>query len=198
MGVVSGFFVVSIPGRSVNEFLTESYARRTPRVTNKHARPPKEVFRLSFGVRITYCMSSTPFTVLVAEDDERDLSLLRAAFAELGFHEDFRVVANPDHAIEYLSGEGAFANRSACPRPSLILISLKISRKSDFKILRWMRKQGFDKRIPVVILADSRQPPGFEQAYDLGAVWYLVKPIDLHALQSTLKAVEEFWRLNVR
>jgi len=142
-------------------------------------------------------LSDKAFIVLLVEDDARDAELLKTAFAELGLARALRIVTSLDTALEYLSGEGAFGDRSASPRPSLILVSLRLSRKSDFKMLRWMRKQGLEtKRIPVVVLAASRQPPGFDQAYDLGAVSYLVKPIDREALQSMIKAVVEFWRLN--
>lgn len=144
-------------------------------------------------------MNEKTFTVLLVENDERDASILRSAFSELGLAKVLRAVRSLDEAIGYLSGEGSFNDRSAYPRPSLILVSLALSRKSDFKMLRWLRKQGIEtKRIPVVVLAASRQPPGFDQAYDLGAVSYLVKPIDCYALQSMIKAVVEFWRLNIR
>jgi CheY-like chemotaxis protein len=139
------------------------------------------------------------FTVLLVEDDPHDATLLETAFSELGLAEVLRIVTSLDSAIEYLSGEGTFADRRAYPLPSLILVSLALSRKSDFKMLRWMRRQGLEiRRIPAVVLAASRQPPGFEQAYDLGAVSYLVKPIDLNALRSMIKAVVDFWRLNAR
>jgi CheY-like chemotaxis protein len=144
-------------------------------------------------------LSEKDFIVLLVEDDARDAALLQLAFSELGHSKTLRTVTSLDEAILYLSGEGTFQDRSAYPRPSLILLSLALSRKSDFKMLRWMRRQELEtKRIPIVVLAASRQPPGFDQAYDLGAVSYLVKPIDREALQSMIKAVVEFWRLNAR
>ena len=142
-------------------------------------------------------MKTMSFTVLLVEDDERDASLIRAAFSELALAKVLHTVTSLDGAIEFLSGEGMVADRSSYPRPSLILVSLGLSRKSDFKMLRWIRRQAPEiKRIPVVVLAASRQPPGFDRAYDLGAVSYLVKPVDREALQSMIKAVVEFWRLN--
>jgi CheY-like chemotaxis protein len=144
-------------------------------------------------------LTEKDFVVLLVEDDERDATLLQRAFSELGVAQALRTVTSLDAAIEYLSGKGSYADQSAYPRPSLILVSLALSRKSDFKMLRWLRKQGIEtKRIPIVVLAASRQPPGFDQAYDLGAVSYLVKPIEREALQSMIKAVVEFWRLNAR
>jgi CheY-like chemotaxis protein len=142
-------------------------------------------------------LSDKAFIVLLVEDDARDAELLKTAFSELGLAGALRTVTSLDTALEYLSGQGAFRDRGASPRPSLILVSLRLSRKSDFKMLRWIKRQAPEtRRVPVVVLAASRQPPGFDQAYDLGAVSYLVKPIDGDALQSMIKAVVEYWRLN--
>jgi CheY-like chemotaxis protein len=142
-------------------------------------------------------LEESPFTALLVENDPRDAALLEAAFSELRLAEALRTVPSLDTAIQYLSGEGPFADRSAHPFPSLILVSLAMSRTSDFKMLRWIRSQGLEiRRVPIIVLAASRQPPGFEQAYDLGAVSYLVKPVDRDALRSMIKAAVDFWRLN--
>jgi CheY-like chemotaxis protein len=101
------------------------------------------------------------FTVLLVEGDPDDATRLEAAFSELDLAEVLRTVTSLDSAIQYLAGKGTFADRSAYPLPSLILISLALSRTSDFKLLRWMRRQGLEiRRIPAVVLAASRQPPG--------------------------------------
>jgi CheY-like chemotaxis protein len=140
-------------------------------------------------------MESKGATVLLVEDDDRDALAIRMAFVGLGMGEILRRVSSADAAIDFLSDLTAAGD----PGLSLILVSLALSRKSDFKILRWMRKQkSIIRRIPYIVLAASRQPPGFEVAYDLGAVSYLVKPIDPEALRSMMKAVLDFWRLDGR
>ena len=125
-------------------------------------------------------MDSKNLTVLLAEDDDRDALAIQKAFTGLDLEGILRRVSSADAAIDFLS--------KGDPAPSLILVSLALSRRSDFKILRWMRKQkSIIRRIPYIVLAASRQPPGFEQAYDLGAVSYLVKPLDPDALRSMMK-----------
>jgi len=136
-------------------------------------------------------MDSKNLTVLLAEDDDRDALAIQKAFTGLDLEGILRRVSSADAAIDFLS--------KGDPAPSLILVSLALSRRSDFKILRWMRKQkSIIRRIPYIVLAASRQPPGFEQAYDLGAVSYLVKPLDPDALRSMMKAVLDFWKLDGR
>ena len=109
-----------------------------------------------------------------------------------------QTVASVDEAIEYLAGRGPYLNRSSYPLPGLILLNLGLSRRANFKMLRWLRGQAPLRRIPVVVLAAARQPIGYDQAFELGAASYLVKPVEPDALQSMIKAVVGYWRLDQR
>jgi len=141
-------------------------------------------------------VSAQIFHVLLVEDDARDIERIQRAFDSIGMHEAVVRVAGLDHAIDYLSGQGPYENRDKCPLPEAILVSLALSRKGGFKLLKWLRGQKSLRRIPVVVLASSRQPIGFEQASELGAVSYLVKPVEKEALDSMVKAVLTYWSLN--
>ena len=141
-------------------------------------------------------MSTRVFHVLLVEDDPRDIDRIQRAFDALGLHEAVFRVAGLDHAIDYLSGQGPYQHRDKFPLPEVILISLAISRRGGFKLLKWMRGQKSLRRIPVVVLANARQPIGFDQASELGAVSYLVKPVEPEALESVVKAVRAWWKLS--
>jgi CheY-like chemotaxis protein len=143
-------------------------------------------------------MAAEKFTVLLVEDDARDAGILARAFTSLGLPGMMQTVASLDEAIEYLSGRNPYQDRDAYPLPGLLLVNLALSRKANFKLLRWLRGQPPLRRIPVVVLAAARQPIGFEQAFDLGAASYLVKPIENEALQSMIQAVVSYWRLDRR
>ncbi len=143
-------------------------------------------------------MGSRPFTVLLVEDDARDAGLLARAFTSLGLPGMMQTVAGVDEAIDYLAGRAAYQDRASFPLPGLVLLNLAMSRRANFKLLRWLRGQAALRRIPVVVLAAARQPIGYDQAFELGAASYLVKPIDPEALQSMIKAVVEYWSLDQR
>ena len=143
-------------------------------------------------------MESKPFTVLLVEDDARDAGVLARAFTALGLPGMMQTVASVDEAIEYLAGRGPYLDRSSYPLPGLILLNLGLSRRANFKMLRWLRGQAPLRRIPVVVLAAARQPIGYDQAFELGAASYLVKPVEPDALQSMIKAVVGYWRLDQR
>jgi CheY-like chemotaxis protein len=143
-------------------------------------------------------MGAKQFSVLLVEDDARDAGVLARAFTSLGLPGMMQTVAGVDAAIAYLAGEGAYQDRSSFPLPGLILVNLALSRRANFKLLRWLRGQAALRLIPVVVLAAARQPIGYDQAFELGAASYLVKPIDPEALQSMIKAVVGYWRLDQR
>jgi len=142
-------------------------------------------------------MAEKPFNVLLVENDARDADRLARTFSAVRVA-DLQTVDSVEQAVSYLSGRERYADRSAYPMPNLILINLAVSRRSDFKLLRWLRGQPELRRIPVVVLASARQPIGFDKAFDLGAASYLVKPIEPEALRSMTQAVIEFWRLDDR
>jgi two-component system, response regulator len=134
------------------------------------------------------------FSVLLVESDDRDAAHLGRAFAEIGLGSGLQRAKTLESAIDHLSGKGAAPGLL----PSLILVSLTLSRASDFKLLRWLKGRPDLRKVPVVVLANSRQPPGFDRAVDLGAVSYLVKPVDRDALRSMATAVVQFWELDRR
>ena len=141
-------------------------------------------------------MRDNAFHVLLVEDDPRDIDAIRRALETLGFPRALIRVAGLDEAIEYLSERGPWPDRKAFPLPEFILVSLSLSRKGGFRLLNWLRAQKKLPRIPVVALAATREKIGFEQASELGAVSFLVKPIEPEALESVIKAVRTYWLLN--
>ena len=129
-------------------------------------------------------------TILVAEDDTSDAFFLKRAFAEVGIPTKLQFVRDGQEVLEYLLGQGQFANRLAHPGPDLLLMDLKMPRLDGFEVLDWVRQQPLLKRLPIIIFSSSAQNEDINRAYDLGANSYLVKPHsneDLHALMEKLK-----------
>ena len=96
-------------------------------------------------------------------------------------------------ALEYLSGTGKFADRSAYPLPYLILMDLKLPRVMGLELLKWLReKPEFDSTI-VLVLSSSPMPDDIRCAYHLRANAYLVKPSGLENLRLLAQAFKDFW-----
>jgi CheY-like chemotaxis protein len=137
--------------------------------------------------------------ILQVEDDPNDVMLVEMAFRQASPGLVLKVVTDGEQAISYLSGEGAFADRTKTPFPNLVLLDLKLPRKSGLEVLAWIRTQPGLKSLPVVVLTSSDQPTDISNAYDRGANSYLVKPANLDVLVEMAKAIQLYWlKLNVK
>jgi len=104
-----------------------------------------------------------------------------------------RVVTDGQKAIEYLSGEDNYTDRTAFPFPGLVILDLKMPGVTGFKVIEWMRKNTPTKLTPIIVLSSSSLPADINRAYELGANAYMVKPADHHALERLLQTIGEFW-----
>ena len=130
--------------------------------------------------------------VLVVDDSENDLLLMRRAFKKAEFDVPFRMVAGGDNAIAYLSGEGNFADRDKFPLPTVLLLDLNMPGTSGFEVLRWVRHHDRFRRLCVVILSASMRNEDVETSFDLGANSFLVKPADLIDLINLMKHLRDW------
>jgi CheY-like chemotaxis protein len=132
-------------------------------------------------------------TILHVEDDPNDVLLIGRAFRKAEVSASIQVVNDGDQAVEYLNGRNAYAERERFPLPALVLLDLKLPRKSGIEVLQWIRSRPGLRRIPVVMLTSSRQPIDINRAYDLGVNAYLVKPVSFETLVEMLRTLDSFW-----
>lgn len=135
--------------------------------------------------------------VLLVEDDSNDILLIQRAFRQANLTNPMRIVEDGDQAVEYLSGQGDYSDRDKYPLPAIILLDLKLPRRSGLEVLEWIRQQPIVKRIPVVVLTCSRESADIDLAYDLGVNSYLVKPVRFQSLMGMVETIDTYWmRLN--
>jgi CheY-like chemotaxis protein len=138
-------------------------------------------------------MIGQPFTILHVEDDPNDVLLVERALRKASSASSILTVNDGDRALSYLGGNGAYADRHKFPLPDLVLLDLKMPRKSGFEVLAWIRNQPDLKRVLVVIFTSSKHDQDINNAYDLGANSYLVKPVGFDALVETMTQIYNYW-----
>ena len=131
--------------------------------------------------------------ILYIEDEESDAFFLKYAFEQIGIQEPFQLITDGAQAIEYLAGEGPYADRQRFPIPCLILLDLNLPRKNGFEILEWQRQHPVARLIPVVVLSSSHNPDDVRHAYDLGAAGYLTKLSNPDDWAKRTCAIRDFW-----
>jgi CheY-like chemotaxis protein len=141
-------------------------------------------------------MEIRQFTVMLVEDDLNDIFLVKRAFKMAQVKDPLQVVTDGQEAILYLKGEGKYADRQQYPLPRLVVMDIKMPRKSGFEVLEWVKTSGAPlRRIPIVIVSSSDNPDDINRAYELGANAYMVKPVDFRAVEHLFQAITQYWGL---
>src|SRR5947209_6074161 len=133
-------------------------------------------------------------TILLVKDDFTDEQLLRRAFNKAGVLTPVKTVKNGDEAVAYLEGDSPFNNRAEHPFPGVIILDLKLPRRSGFEVLEWIRTRTNDTRlVPVVVLSSSSVAKDVNRAYALGANSYLSKPYKSAEFVELAQAFRNYW-----
>lgn len=136
---------------------------------------------------------SAEHTILLVEDNPKDIFLVQRAVRKAGIGSPLQVVNDGDAAVQYLAGQAIYCDRAVYPLPVLMLLDLKLPRRSGVEVLTWLRQQPQLKRLPVVVLTSSREYADINRIYDLGANAYIVKPTNFDQLIDILKTLNLHW-----
>jgi CheY-like chemotaxis protein len=135
-----------------------------------------------------------PGIVLSVDDNEDDQLLLQMAWKKAAVPLHLQMVCDGEKAIEYLSGLGNYGNRERFPMPNIILLDLKMPRKNGFEVLDWMNRELSTERPPVAVFTSSQNTADIKRAYDLGAGWYLAKPVDHAELVQLVQLIGQWFQ----
>lgn len=133
------------------------------------------------------------FCILQVEDEASEVFLLQRAFREAGISHPLQVASDGQMAIDYLAGTGEFADRKRFPLPGLILLDLKLPRRSGREVLQWIRAQPAFRRIVVIAFTSAPYIGDVGLAYDLGANSFLIKPVDFTRYVEIVRLLKAWW-----
>ncbi len=134
-------------------------------------------------------------TILLVEDNPDDVFRIQRAFRKANIATPMQVVSDGEQAIHYLSGQELYQDRDCYPLPVLVLLDLKLPRRSGFDVLNWLRNESDIKHLPVVVLTSSEQQSDIERAYAAGANSYLAKPPSPAELLEMARTIGLYWIL---
>ena len=131
-------------------------------------------------------------TILLAENNPKDVELTLEALAEHNLANQVTVVKDGVDAMEYLRCEGNYKLRKQ-GNPAVVLLDIKMPRMDGIEVLRAIRNDPALKMLPVVMLTSSREEPDLKRSYEFGANAYVVKPVDFRDFIEAVKEVGVFW-----
>jgi len=140
-------------------------------------------------------MGSRPniVVVLLVEDNPADQQLCLRAFKKGKVNINLQLVNDGQEAMDYLLNKNSFSDKSAHPRPDLILLDINMPKKDGKQVLREIKSDANLKLIPVVMLTTSDQEKDIIDSYKLGVNSYISKPVRINDFVDAMSKLEDFW-----
>jgi CheY-like chemotaxis protein len=130
--------------------------------------------------------------ILLAEDDEDFVELVRRALRRARVPNRLVVARNGKEVIEYLEREAAFPDRATHPLPGLLMLDSRLPVLDGFDVLAWLRARPGLQELPAVMLAPSCGEDDLRKARQLGAADCRRKP-NPEELQNLVKELHQRW-----
>ena len=118
-------------------------------------------------------MSGRRFHIVLVEDAEPDVLLVREALEQSGLDFELQVFDDGEQGVDFIDTMDRDANLG---RPHLFLLDLNLPKKTGGQILERVRQSPTCGKVPVVILTSSDSQKDKAQAEFLNATGYFRKP----------------------
>jgi CheY-like chemotaxis protein len=129
-------------------------------------------------------------TILLVEDNEEDAFLLQRAFRIHKIECALQFAEDGEAAIDYLAGNGKFADRAQHPIPTLMLLDLKLPYVNGFEVLTWLAAQPPGQQVRTIILTSSGEDRDRDRAEEFGVHSYFTKPPSSELIAAVAKVLE--------
>jgi DNA-binding response OmpR family regulator len=113
--------------------------------------------------------------ILLVEDNESDSFLVRQALKEHGVQAELTVLRDGEEAFDFI--DAVENGLKKCP--DLLILDLKLPKKSGHEVLTKMRSTATCSQVPVVVLSSSAAVLDINESKRLGVVRHIQKPLNL-------------------
>jgi len=131
----------------------------------------------------------SPFDILLVEDDPRDLELTLRTLQRHHVANVVRVARDGAEALDVLFGPDAGSP------PRLVMLDLKLPKRTGLEVLAAMRQDPRTRAVPVVILTSTDDQPEIDACYRLGANSFVRKPVEFAAFSEAVRQIGMYWLL---
>ncbi len=140
-------------------------------------------------------MKKNVFVVLMAEDNEHDIIATKRAWKKNNIVNPLYIVNDGEECMDYLHKRGKYAESGSAPKPSILLLDIKMPKMDGLTVLKKIRENKELHRLPVIILTTSKDEEDRIRSYDLGVNAYILKPVGFQSFSEAVKTINLFWEL---
>lgn len=130
------------------------------------------------------------FQILLVEDNDDDVFLIRKAIAQTSAPVTLEVAVNGDLLMQELARRCA----AGAALPAVVLLDINMPRLDGFQVLRAIKADPALRHIPILILTTSGRREDVQRAYDLGASSFFTKPAEFDDLVALMEQIFTYWR----
>ena len=114
-------------------------------------------------------------TILVVDDTPENIDVLNG-------------ILKPEYKVKVaLNGEKALKVAASDKAPDLILLDIMMPGMDGFEVCRRIKSAEETKHIPIIFVSGAEDKKSKDEGFDLGAVDYIVKPIDPVTVKEKVK-----------
>lgn len=131
--------------------------------------------------------------ILLVEDDPDDEMLTVRALRKNRILNEVVVARDGAEALDYLFGEGEYAERDTSVMPQVVLLDLRLPRVDGLEVLRRLRADERTRYLPVVVLTSSDEERDIVESYRIGSNSYIRKPIHFEQFTEAIRQLGLYW-----
>jgi len=131
--------------------------------------------------------------ILLIEDNPDDAALTLRALKKNNIMNEVVIARDGVEALDYLHGNGEYADRDVFDLPQLILLDLKLPKLDGLEVLKRVREDERTALQPVVVLTTSVEEQDVISSYKLGANSYIRKPVDFDQFMEAVRQLGLYW-----
>jgi CheY-like chemotaxis protein len=126
--------------------------------------------------------------ILYVEDNEDYIDFVKRAVKKNNLPVTVSSVTDGQKVVEYLSSQDETIQKA-----NLILLDIHLPGIDGIELLKKLRKNEHMALVPVIMFSTSDNPADVKKCYSYGANAYVVKPMGIDQLSSSLTSIYNFW-----
>ena len=141
-------------------------------------------------------MYSHPVNVLLVEEDCVDAQRTIRELKRLHLANSLIHVKDGDEALDFLFSTGRFAGtEKKRSLPNIILLDIQMPEMRSLEVLKKIKEDGRTSGTHVILLTPSGEHPDLHDCFELGAISYIVKPLNFERFAQAIHGPGLFWLL---
>ncbi|WP_264522180.1 response regulator [Flavobacterium sp. N1994] len=128
-------------------------------------------------------------TILLIEDNEGDIVLMKEALKEANFQGKIMVIKEGNAAIRFFK-ENVDAEALSI---NLVLLDINLPKRNGHEVLKYIKSSPELKHLPVVIFTTSSSNADIEKAYQNFANAFVTKPTDTDEFLEVIAKIQNYW-----